>query len=230
MKKMAHRGYSAKYPENTMKAFKEAYKRGFDGIETDVHLTLDQELVLIHDETIDRTSNGKGYISDFTLETLKEYRFNNGFDENETIPTLKELLEYLKDKDMILNIELKTDKIHYYGIEKKVVDLVNQMNMQEKVIYSSFYLPSILKIREYQPDAYIGYLIEEDYEKKKKELLEYNIHAVHPKYTFVKQDEEVKKLKEMHQTIAVWTVKNQKVYGRCLRQGIDMIFSNEYFE
>ncbi|MCD7808306.1 MAG: glycerophosphodiester phosphodiesterase, partial [Erysipelotrichaceae bacterium] len=66
MIKLAHRGYSAYYPENTMEAFKQAYKRGFNGIETDVHMTLDGQLVLIHDEDISRTSNGKGYIKDMT--------------------------------------------------------------------------------------------------------------------------------------------------------------------
>ena len=63
MKKLAHRGYSYLYPENTMLAFQKAIERGFDGIETDVHLTKDGYLVLCHDETIDRTSNGKGYIN-----------------------------------------------------------------------------------------------------------------------------------------------------------------------
>lgn len=230
MKKMAHRGYSAKYPENTMKAFQEAYKKGFDGIETDVHLTLDQELVLIHDETINRTSNGKGYIKDYTLSQLKQYQFNNGFNEQESIPTLQELLAFLQDKDMILNIEIKTDNIHYEGIEKKVVDLVSQMNMKEKVIYSSFYLPSLLKIREYEPDAYIGYLMEDHYGDRKKQLLKHNIHAIHPKYSLIKNSNEVKKLKEMKQTIAVWTILNEKMYQYCFNNGIDMIFSNDYFE
>ncbi|MCD7839927.1 MAG: glycerophosphodiester phosphodiesterase, partial [Erysipelotrichaceae bacterium] len=81
MKKLAHRGYSAYYPENTMEAFIQAYNKGFDGIETDVHMTLDGQLVLIHDEDISRTSNGSGYIKDMTLKQLKQYNYhykNNG--------------------------------------------------------------------------------------------------------------------------------------------------------
>ena len=75
MKLFAHRGYSAQYPENTMEAFVQAYQKGFDGVETDVHMTKDGQLVLIHDETIDRTSGGKGYIQDYTYDELKNFHF-----------------------------------------------------------------------------------------------------------------------------------------------------------
>lgn len=78
MKLLAHRGYSACYPENTMEAFVQAYQKGFDGVETDVHMTKDGQLVLIHDETIDRTSNGHGFIQDYTYAKLQEYSFSCG--------------------------------------------------------------------------------------------------------------------------------------------------------
>ena len=112
MKKLAHRGYSAKYPENTMEAFIKAYEQGFDGVETDVHLTLDDELVLIHDEKINRTSTGKGYVKDHTLKELRNYNFNYKAYGEYPIPTLKELLEFIQDKEFVVNIELKTDVIH----------------------------------------------------------------------------------------------------------------------
>ena len=75
MKNLAHRGYSAKYPENTMEAFIKAYEKGFDGVETDVHLTKDGVLVLIHDEKINRTSTGKGYVKDLTIQELRQYNY-----------------------------------------------------------------------------------------------------------------------------------------------------------
>ena len=93
MKKLAHRGYSAKYPENTMEAFIKAYEQGFDGVETDVHLTLDDELVLIHDEKINRTSTGKGYVKDHTLKELRNYNFNykvNDFNDNNKLHRYQE--------------------------------------------------------------------------------------------------------------------------------------------
>lgn len=94
MIKLAHRGYSEKYPENTMIAFVEAIEGNFDGIETDVHLTKDNRLVLIHDEKINRTSNGKGYVKDLTYDELCKYNFNYHFKEyKEKIPLLEELLD-----------------------------------------------------------------------------------------------------------------------------------------
>ena len=112
MIKLAHRGYSEKYPENTMIAFVEAIEGNFDGIETDVHLTKDNRLVLIHDEKINRTSNGKGYVKDLTYDELCKYNFNYHFKEyKEKIPLLEELLDYCKNRETILNLEIKTNKI-----------------------------------------------------------------------------------------------------------------------
>lgn len=229
MKKLAHRGYSAKYPENTMEAFIQAYSKGFDGVETDVHMSKDGELVLIHDEMIDRTSQGHGYVKDYTLKELKTFNFNNSHEGHFEIPTLKELLTFIQDKDFEVNIEIKTDCIHYSGIEEKVYDLVLKMGVKDKVIYSSFYLPSVLKMKVLDPQAYVGYLLEKDYDKKYQELLKHHIDAFHPKYTFVNHTR-MKKLKENHIIVAVWTVLNFKEYQRLKDLGVDIIISNEYFK
>ena len=110
MIKLAHRGYSEKYPENTKVAFIKAIDGNFDGIETDVHLTKDNYLVLIHDEKINRTSNGKGYVKDLTYEELCQYNFNYRLKKcKEKIPLLVELLDYCNDKNVILNLEFNTD-------------------------------------------------------------------------------------------------------------------------
>ena len=99
-----HRGFCAKYPENTMLSFKKAIEAGVDQIETDVRITNDHELVLIHDSSLERTTNGKGRVCDYTLAELKQLDAGNG----EQIPTLRELLELVKDHPTItLDIELK---------------------------------------------------------------------------------------------------------------------------
>ena len=104
-----HRGYSDQYSENTMLAFSKAIESGFDGIETDVHKTKDGVLVLCHDEKINRTSDGKGYIKDMTYEELCAYNF--GTKENpQRISLLKELLELCKGKNVKINLEIKTNK------------------------------------------------------------------------------------------------------------------------
>lgn len=229
MIKLAHRGYSAQYPENTMEAFVKAYEKGFDGIETDVQMSKDGELVLIHDEKINRTSTGKGYVKDYRLDELKQYNYNYHFYGTYEIPTLKELLLFIKDKDFIVNLEIKTDVIEYLDIEKKVVELVKQYGVEKQVLYSSFHLESILKLKELDKDAYVGYLIENHYAKKREILNEYHITAIHPKYHLLKE-ERMKDFKQNHIQVAVWTVKNLKEYERLKDLGVDIIISNEYFK
>lgn len=100
----AHRGFCSNYPENTLLAFREALKLGVDQIETDVRITKDNQLVLIHDDTLDRTTNGTGRVRDYTLAELKQLDAGRG----EQIPTLRELLELVKDHPTLtLDIELK---------------------------------------------------------------------------------------------------------------------------
>ena len=109
-KNFAHRGFSGKYPENTLLAFSKAIEEGVDGIENDVHLTKDGVLVVMHDELVDRTTNGKGYIKDKTYEELAQLDASYIFKEYgpQKVPTLREYLELVKDTDIITNIELKT--------------------------------------------------------------------------------------------------------------------------
>lgn len=227
MKKLAHRGYSAYYPENTMIAFKKAYERGFDGVETDVHMTKDGQLVLIHDEKIDRTSNGQGYIQDYTLAELRQFNFAYQFDGIHFIPTLKELLSFIQGKDFIVNLEIKTDKIHYPHIEEKIITLVEEMGVQDQILYSSFWLDSVLKVKELRPSVYVGYLMEFQYKKKREALRKYHIQAFHPRYNYV-NEERVKDLKKDHIQIATWTVPNIKTYKRLKELGVDIIISNQY--
>ncbi|KXU47013.1 MAG: glycerophosphodiester phosphodiesterase [Longibaculum muris] len=229
MKNLAHRGYSVKYPENTMEAFIKAYEKGFDGVETDVHLTKDGVLVLIHDEKINRTSTGKGYVKDLTIQELRQYNYCYKSYGHYDIPTLEELLRFIQDKDFIVNIELKTDVIHYQDIEEKVYQLVKRLKVEDKVYYSSFYLPSLLKMREIDPHVYVGYLMEFHYKKKYQELIEHDLKAFHPRYNFLTQ-EHIKTLKNQNIFIATWTVPNLKEYQRLIDLGVDIIISNEYFK
>ncbi|RDY24690.1 glycerophosphodiester phosphodiesterase [Romboutsia maritimum] len=144
----AHRGFSGYYPENTMLSFKKCLDLNICGIEFDVHKTKDEKLVVIHDETIDRTFNGCGLVQDYTLKELKNFKSSiEGFEDNDDckIPTLEEVLELFLPTNFILNIELKTDNIHYKNIEKDVIDLINKYNIKNRIILSSFN-PNSLKI------------------------------------------------------------------------------------
>jgi glycerophosphoryl diester phosphodiesterase len=137
----AHRGFSAAYPENTMKAFIEAEKAGADGLEIDVQLTNDGEVVVIHDEKVDRTTNSKGFVKDFTYKELRKldasYK-NKKWLKKEPIPAFKELLEWLTTNTLICNVELKNGVFPYAGMEEKVISLIRQYNLENRIIISSF--------------------------------------------------------------------------------------------
>ena len=126
-KYFGHRGYSGKYPENTMLAFQKAMEAGAEGIELDVQFSKDGKLVVIHDETLDRTTTGKGLVRDYTLDELKaldaSYIYKGQYGVNQ-IPTLCEVLDYMSDKDAFTNIELKTGVYEYEGIEEAVLECI----------------------------------------------------------------------------------------------------------
>lgn len=136
----AHRGYSAKAPENTMAAFELALEVGAGGLELDVHLTKDGKIVVIHDETVDRTTNGTGRVDGFTLTELQKLDAGSWFSPDfagEKIPTLRQLLDIVKDKDIVLNIETKTG-LGFEQLNETMAELLDQYDLWEKTIISSF--------------------------------------------------------------------------------------------
>ncbi len=148
----AHRGWKAKYPENTMEAFKAALTLDIDQLETDVHMTKDGELVLIHDDTVDRTTNGSGRVCDLTLAELKALDAGNG---NE-IPTLIELMELVKDHPTLtLDIELKdyptagNEEFSYASCDK-AFKIIDDYGFTDRVVINSW----DVKMHEYINDTY----------------------------------------------------------------------------
>lgn len=124
------------------------------GIGLDVHLTADREVVVIHDETIDRTSNGSGYVKDLTLQQLRIFDFGSWFSpqyEDESIPTLGEVLELFAGTNHRINIELKTDVFAYEGIEALVLKEIATHQMIERVIISSFNHESLQTVAQIAP-------------------------------------------------------------------------------
>jgi glycerophosphoryl diester phosphodiesterase len=145
----AHRGASKTCPENTMCAFKKAQEVGAEGIELDVQLSKDNIPVIIHDEQLKRTTNGAGFVKDFTLKELKKLDAGSWFSsqfKDERIPTLEEVLKWIKNTNIELNIELKNNIIDYEGMEKIVYGLAKKYDMEKRVIYSSFNHESLQKL------------------------------------------------------------------------------------
>ena len=180
----AHRGYSLAYPENTLEAFEAAAKlQGITGIELDVQLSKDGELVVIHDEKVDRTTNGTGEVRNFTLLELKALTIQSVNGTITQIPTLYEvftLLEpYCKDNGLLINIELKNSIIRYEGMEQKIIDMVRKFGLEDYIVYSSFLPEAVGIIKKLEPKAKTGTLalsIEQCY----KDAMEQNADALHP--------------------------------------------------
>ena len=137
---IAHRGFSGRAPENTLAAFRQALEVGADMIELDVHLSMDGEIVVIHDADLSRTTNGKGRVRDLTLAQLKKLDAGTSFSVDlagELIPTLAEVLELVAGR-MLLNIEIKVTGEIQGGITEKVLTLIGEKRMGNQVILSSF--------------------------------------------------------------------------------------------
>lgn len=146
---IGHRGALASAPENTLPSYEEALAQGANVIELDIHMSLDRELVVIHDFTVDRTTDGKGHVKDLTLSELKRLdagsRFSPAF-KNARIPLLREVLEWTKGR-VWLAIEIKSDWITYDGIEAALVD---------QVMVVSFDHCCIKRVKDIEPNITTG--------------------------------------------------------------------------
>ena len=224
----AHRGASGTYPENTIPAFEEAIRMGSNGIELDIQLTKDGEMVVCHDETIDRTSDGHGYIKDYTLEQLRQFNFNKKKPELGfvSIPTIQEVIDLIKPTDLLLNIELKTSIFFYEGIEKKIVDLVRKEDMQDRVIFSSFNHYSIKTIKKLYKKAKTAFLYMDspidmaDYAKK------HGVDALHPALYNIQYQKEMELAKKAKLEINVWGVNLPEHILACMDMEVDGIMTD----
>lgn len=161
----AHRGCSYRYPENTLSAFREACRYEITGIELDIELSKDKELMVIHDERVDRTTNGSGRVEDMTLRELKRLRIYPNEQVSkiyETIPTMREVLALLapvcRRDGLLINIELKNSVVRYEGMEQMILDLVAEYGLEPYIVYSSFNPDSVRLLKELNPSARVGIL------------------------------------------------------------------------
>ncbi len=150
----AHRGASAYAPENTLAAFRSAQQSQADGIEFDIHLSKDHHIIVIHDEDVSRTTNGRGKVQDLMLEEIRRLDAGQG----EIVPTLPQVLDLLGDK-MMLNIELKGFTGTASLLPEKVTELVHDRQINRNVIYSSFNPLLLMRTRRLAPDAKCGLLL-----------------------------------------------------------------------
>ena len=305
---IGHRGYSGKFDENTMLAFRKAIEYKADGIETDVQLSKDGVLILIHDETLDRTTNGHGFVKDYTLDELKIFRTKseprvqalktdaleemanlkarelsidtfqaletnieidnikhfsnvnvNSKDshkigeytreeveyfqkrDGEEIPTLRELLEIFSKSDLkVLNLELKNSVIEYHGLEEKVLNIIDEFNLRERVVISSFNHMSLTKIREIEKQRSklkgkgqhnkkltLGALTDSTLVNVPKYLQAISVECYHPYFPSILNEEYISEIKKAGIKVNTYTVNNITDMKQVMSVGADSIITNE---
>ncbi|MBE5806816.1 MAG: glycerophosphodiester phosphodiesterase [Clostridiales bacterium] len=223
-----HRGASGYAPENTLEAFELAAKMGATGVELDVHIARDGELVVTHDEKIDRVAFGSGLVADMTTAELKKIKFNRTHPEYEhaTIPTLREVYELLKPYGLKVNAELKNSIIDYPNLEEKCIKLAYETGMTDNVLYSSFNHYSMLRVKKIDPKLPVGLLYEcmlidpWDYAKK------LGADAIHPHFSELQVPGEAEKTHALGMAVNVWTVNEEKDIRFSIEAGADIIISN----
>lgn len=224
----AHRGASGYAPENTLQAFELAQNMGANGIELDVQMTQDGQLVVIHDETIDRVSDGSGYVKDMTLSQLRQFNYNKTRPEygHAQIPLLEEVLTLMKTSDMVINIELKTGIFFYKGIEKRVLELVKRMELNERIWYSSFNHGTLCRLKSEEPEAKTGILYADGLFDPVGYAKRIKASALHPALYNLKCPDLKEKCKREKMPIHAWTVNSKQDMQLCIQSGAQVVITN----
>ena len=181
----AHRGASEYAPENTMSSFYLGLLQGANGIETDVQKTKDGALVLFHDNTVDRVTDGTGAVADITLEELKKLRVygNSTTGFYDRIITLREFLDAFAQYDIQFAIELKGA-----DVEKETLDIVKEYGILNRVTFTSFQFDYIRRIKELDPTARVGWLVTQVGETEIAALQSIGAEEMAPKAENITQD------------------------------------------
>lgn len=158
----AHRGCSGRFPENTITSFRNALQYDITGIELDIQLSKDGKIVVIHDETVDRTTSGEGSVCDMTAEELRSLEIASPDGTPERIPFIEEVFDLMegpcRERGLMINIELKNSKVRYEGMEEMILKTVKDHGLQDHVIYSTFCADSVKLMKELDPTVHIGIL------------------------------------------------------------------------
>lgn len=226
----AHRGASAQAPENTLAAFQLALEQNADGIELDVHLSADGEVVVIHNSRIDHTTNGKGAVRKLSFQNLRKFDAGSWFSPDfagERIPSLNEVLNLVKDK-LITNIELKSSGFPGDQLPKKVSEVLKHHGLEKKIVFTSFSPWALFKIKKLLPEVSIGLLtlpgllgtiVRMIFGGSKK------YYSIHPHFSSV-TPKMLRQVKIKGKKVIAYTVNESEDIRRLFAEGIDGIITD----
>ena len=227
---VAHRGFSGGAPENTMAAFKKAIEIGSDMIELDVHLSKDGQVVVIHDDTLNRTTNGKGKVASYTLNELKPLDAGSWFGSQfsgEKIPTLKEVLELTRGQ-ILLNIELKGGDLRQYSREDladRSLQEVEKAGMLNQVLFGSVDLSAIERIREKNPRVPVALIYSKSWSFPQEATGGRPVPVLSCLGTVLTQTN-ISKAHQQGVMVFVWTLNTEEHMEYFLNMGVDGIITN----
>jgi glycerophosphoryl diester phosphodiesterase len=228
---IAHRGFSGEAPENTLAAFRKAIEVGSDMLELDVHLSKDKEIVVIHDENLERVTNGQGKVTDFTLKDLKKldagFRFGPPF-SGERIPTLKEVLQ-LTQRRILVNIEIKSPSQGQYPMVELVDRVLREVikeKMLNQVIFSSFNPMALERIKTREPRAWVALLYHKDWNSLREITAGESFFILNLRRNFLTK-EKITKIHQEGMKVNVYTVDSEEEMEQFIRWGIDGIITNQ---
>jgi glycerophosphoryl diester phosphodiesterase len=223
---LGHRGARAYAPMNTIPAFELALKQGADGVELDTHLSKDGQLIVLHDFSIDATTNGKGLAKDFTLAELKELDAGSSFNAEfagTRIPTLDEVFEAV-GKKLFINVEIKSETQDTDGVEQAVANCIAKHGLESSTIISSFNPLALRRFRAIMPDVPIGYLYSRDYDFSEG-MSDFAHEAKHPHYELI-DAAYMEWAKINNFRVNTWTVNDPEKAVELYKLGVDAIITD----
>ena len=227
----AHRGFSGKYPENSPLAFRKVLEETTaDGIESDVHISKDGELVIFHDASVERTSNGKGFIKDHTFEEMLQLDIGSWMSPEfagQHVWDLGQLLDFCKESKLLLNMELKNYEVFYQGLEQMVIDEICKRQMQDQVFVSSFNHISMQQFKNLCPEIKTGLLYDKPFLDIDHYIQRSNADNMHPRYMLLQYQPELMDLYHGRgMQVNTWTVNEEADMRDMITRGVDCIISN----
>jgi glycerophosphoryl diester phosphodiesterase len=223
---IAHRGAAGHAPENTLVAFERAVELGTGFIETDLHLTRDGQFIAIHDGTLDRTTNGKGTVHEFTLAEIRKVDAGLWYDRSymgQRIPTLEEVLEFGRKHDVVFYLEVKYEAA--WGMHHALVAALQKSQSAARTVVISFDPKTIAAIRSLDASLMIGILVEDPKVDAVKAALDVGARQLCPKSTLVTK----KLVEQAHEAglqVVTWTVNQVEEMHSVIATGVDGIMTD----
>jgi len=218
----AHRGGAEGTPENTMAAFQNALHLKAEAIEIDIHLSADGQIVICHDETLERTTNGQGFIRSTKWSEMKNLDAGSYYApefKNEPLPLLDDYLDLINGKAIPV-IEIKYSKVYSQELEAQLFNSLKKNNLLTKCILQSFDPAILTRLAQWDPLPYIGYLT-----IKPMNSLPKGIPGYHPGFDIL-TEKSIADFKKDNKWIAVWTVNEKDQMQKCLDWGIDIMITD----